>query len=138
MLPLHFAESNKVYKAPKDWDESIHGPCADLHTLEQNGTISSIWKPTEEELAILVAGGAIVLTLTSQYQPPVRLWTTPIEPIEDEPAVAVEDEVEEVSETVEDPHPEVHDFPSETGPLSAEEEHDTIEEAVRKTTARLN
>jgi hypothetical protein len=139
MQPIHFAESNFCYKAPADWDEKTNGPCADLHVFQNDDSISSVWKPSPEELAQLNAGGAVVLTVVANFQPPVRLWTAPLEPItEDEPVVESVPEEDEPSQIIEEPHTEVVDNDFKPQPLGADEEHDTIQEIGAKRRQKLN
>lgn len=140
MQAIHFAESNFCYKAPKDWDETTNGPCADLHVFQNDGSISSVWKPSAEELAMLNAGGAVVLTVVANFQPPVRLWTAPIEPItESEPVEeAPPEEDEPDSQIIEEPHAEVVENDFKPTPLGADEEHDTIQDIHVKRAAKLN
>ena len=70
MEPVKFKGANCVYTAPE---------CKDLPACEQKDenygfSVTSCWKPSEEDLAILNAGGCICLTVAGG-QPPVSLWT---------------------------------------------------------------
>lgn len=69
--------------------------CSDLHvnkTIVELGeqrrefrAVQSFWKPDEEELRSLAAGGAVVLTILGSGMPPVMMAVTPIE-ANDQPA----------------------------------------------------
>lgn len=143
MFSTRFVEANLTLKAPEDWDVEANGPCEDLHVYAKDGTITSVWKPTPEELAELNAGGGVALTIYGRSMPPVALWTIKMEAAtEAEIAEKVEipiadDQEDEVSE-VEDPHPEVVDTGSRVRALTEDEEHDTIEDVARKNEASKN
>lgn len=68
MEPVKFEGMNVTYVAPG---------CKDLPTKveESDGNLSviSCWKPSEEDLAALNAGGCICLNVLGG-QPPVALW----------------------------------------------------------------
>lgn len=72
MEPIKIADANRVFVAPKQWDEAKHGPCFDLPARQVGDTVATGWKPSPEELALLVAGGYVVLTIFGR-QPPVSL-----------------------------------------------------------------
>lgn len=81
MSPIPFRESNKTYHKPQGWTDE---QCSDLHVWEGpvpidantavNGIISC-WMPTEEELADLNAGKPIFISVLSNVQPPISLFT---------------------------------------------------------------
>jgi hypothetical protein len=137
MKAIHFAEANLCLKAPENWDEEKNGKCEDLFVRLQDGMITSIWVPTPEELAVLNAGGGVALTVHSQSQPPVSLWTVPLtiekaEAPQGETDTPVAVEEEESTEAVEEPHAEVVEPRHGAQALSPEDEHDTIEEVAAK------
>ena len=84
MIPIRFASANAALSAPKDWDEEANGPCQDLPVLQTNSGFLSVWKPSEEELAILNEGGAVYLTVMGVTHPVVQLGTTELSPPEEE------------------------------------------------------
>lgn len=131
MNPVQFEGANLCLKAPEGWDEEKNGPCADLHVLSANAMMHSVWKPSEEELAILNAGGGVVLTIHSDKHPAVSLSTTELQVIKDN-----EPEDTSAAEQVEDPHPEVEEPRNGAVPLSLEEEHDTIEDIIARNQTR--
>lgn len=79
MIPQKFTAANVLLKAPEDHDEQKYGPCIDLPMFfdRLHGVMTSIWKPTDEELAVLNSGGGValrVITPNAQH-PPVHLMT---------------------------------------------------------------
>ena len=121
MNPVKFEMANLVLGQPKNWDEEKMGVCQPLYLYHNEGELHSIWKPTEEELAILAQGGGVVLTVIGNGHPVVRLGVAEIEPVEN-------------FESVEPTHEEVVDQPLTAKPLDSEDEHDTIEDAAEKNT----
>ena len=64
-----------IYKAPVDWDEKTMGPCADLYASFDGAILTTIWKPTPDEIFKLVTGGVIVISLVSKSMPPMMVET---------------------------------------------------------------
>lgn len=61
------------WKAPQDWDPEADGRCSDLAVRVVDGDVhESLWEPTPAELAILNAGGFVLLRVKGR-QPPVML-----------------------------------------------------------------
>jgi hypothetical protein len=58
--------------APKDWDPKKDGDCGGLPIRFDGRGCRSAWKPTPEELAVLIDGGYIELYVAG-WQPPVSL-----------------------------------------------------------------
>lgn len=82
MNPVKMADTNLLLGAPVDWDENKNGECVALpvkaHRDEhQNPIFQSAWEPSEEEKAIIAAGGRIILTVWGQMHPPVGLHIEP-------------------------------------------------------------
>jgi hypothetical protein len=73
--------NNAVLGAPKDWDQA-QLPCDALPItrIEVEGmpAVVSYWKPSENELAMLAAGGSIGLTVLGVTMPPVMLAVDPL------------------------------------------------------------
>lgn len=74
MNPVKFKRMNTVYTGPG---------CDDLpalQTVADDGreTVTSVWKPTEEELKILNRGGCVCLSVLGG-QPPVSMWVQEVE-----------------------------------------------------------
>ena len=76
--------NNDVLGAPKGWDQG-ELPCSALPITRvtykgckflQQG-VDSYWKPTADELAVLNAGGSIVLSVLGVTMPPVQLSVDP-------------------------------------------------------------
>lgn len=78
MIPHHFEGQDRVLEAPAGYDHEANGECIGLPVKferDEQGRIwgvTSMWKPTAEQLATLNAGGAVVLTCWGG-QPPVAL-----------------------------------------------------------------
>lgn len=72
--------NNDVLGAPKGWDQA-QLPCGALPITrtecEGIPAVVSYWKPSENELAILVAGGSIALWVIGSTMPPVMLVVDP-------------------------------------------------------------
>ena len=84
MNPIRFASANAALSAPPDWDEEKNGPCQDLPVLRNENGFLSVWKPTDEELAILANGGAVYLTVMGASHPVVILGATELSPPEEQ------------------------------------------------------
>ena len=72
--------NNDVLGAPQGWDQA-QLPCSALPITrtECDGipAVVSYWKPTENELAILAAGGSIALWVIGSTMPPLMLAVDP-------------------------------------------------------------
>jgi hypothetical protein len=82
MKGIHFEGVNKLFGAPKGWDEAKDGPCLTLPTrssILENGLVmvQSVWQPTADERKALAAGHNLVLTVLGG-QPPVMLTVADI------------------------------------------------------------
>lgn len=73
MNPVDIPGSNKTFKAPRDWDEAKRGPCGDLKVIDTGETIQSAWQPEPQELAMLVRGAPVVLTVWGRGIPAVAV-----------------------------------------------------------------
>lgn len=77
MIPKIIEGWNKKWTTPEGWSKDR---CGDLHVKEEmeNGipVMSSAWEPTPAELAILNAGGSVVLGIIGVAHPPVKLYVT--------------------------------------------------------------
>jgi hypothetical protein len=76
MIPRHIAGATHALGAPADWDKTRDGNCCVLHVRAvrdgRNTRFESAWEPTPEELALLNAGGSVILSVVGG-QPPVWL-----------------------------------------------------------------
>lgn len=77
MEPVKFEGMNITYVAPG---------CGDLPALaiiegESIQTVTSVWKPSAEDLELLNKGGCICLSVHGG-QPPVGLWTQEVNIVE--------------------------------------------------------
>lgn len=75
MIPVKFAGMNSVFTADG---------CDDLPALKREHettgmtSVTSCWKPTDEEIEDLKAGGVVCLAVIGG-QPPVSLWTQQVQ-----------------------------------------------------------
>jgi hypothetical protein len=69
MDPIETTESNFVYRGPTP-------DIGDLHCHVDGPRTDSVWKPTEEELAFLIDGGNVLLSVYGHPHPPVAVSVT--------------------------------------------------------------
>lgn len=72
MRPVEIDGATHMFGAPKAWLAERHGECGMLPVRRDGDTYASAWRPSADDLAVLQAGGAIVLTVYG-LQPPVAL-----------------------------------------------------------------
>lgn len=82
MKPVCISGATHVFGEPKDWDAATQGPCGALHVREVidpdiGPELRSAWQPDADELAILNAGGVVILNVVGDGHPPVALWAEP-------------------------------------------------------------
>lgn len=135
MKPVNFVGANAALKQPADWDEEKNGECEDLAVSidREARTITSIWKPSPEELAALNAGGGVALTVFGEYHPPISIWTVNLTTPQEEDEAEQEDVT---TEMVEDPHPEVVEKKNSATALTPEEEFETITDIIARNNAK--
>ncbi len=105
MISIKFAQANQVLTKPDGWDEEKQGECGDLHVYNSGSYIASCWRPTAEELEALNAGGAVVVSLYGQTQPPMQLFTAVTETVEvqtDENDLVINDKEQAIEEFEDD------------------------------------
>lgn len=74
MKPTVIANANLNLNPPVRWPVEEYGECLPLQVRRTGSTLASAWLPSPEELAILNAGGAVVLTIfTENFYPPVSV-----------------------------------------------------------------
>lgn len=66
MEPVKRSHHNKTYKGPTE-------DIGDLSTYAAEGQVSSHWRPNSEEVAVLVRGGDIEVTIIGEPIPPIRV-----------------------------------------------------------------
>lgn len=69
MTPMFFHGHTNVIGAPEGWDHKAQGECDPLPVQAHDGGLLSVWKPSAEELAVLVKGGGITINLGTFAQP---------------------------------------------------------------------
>lgn len=83
MKAIRFEGQNAVFGAPRDWDEAKSGPCGGLpiKRSEYRGTptLTSYWRPSEEDIANILAGYCVRLTVFGEGHPPVSLDVEAVE-----------------------------------------------------------
>ena len=87
MQPINFAGANHLMGPPKDRSSPV--PCDPLVVRIEGNTVTSVWKPTTQEIEMLRAGAMICLHVYGG-QPPVQILA---EFVEELPAVT--EQVEE-------------------------------------------
>jgi hypothetical protein len=76
MTPTRINGATNTYVAPEGWDAEKDGECGKLPVRAEGRQFSSAWQPSPDELAMLNAGGCVVLTVFGG-QPPVMLAVGP-------------------------------------------------------------
>lgn len=93
MKGIPFKGQTNVLGAPPNWNEEKDGPCEGLpvRTFQQQGGMvvrASVWQPTDEERALIAAGGNVELMVFGSNHPPVYVGAVaPEEAIAPEPNV---------------------------------------------------
>ena len=76
MKPVKFEGANCTYKAPGCKD------LPSLHVLDgEYLSVTSVWKPSAEDLEVLNNGGCVCLNVLGG-QPPVNLWVQEVNIVE--------------------------------------------------------
>ncbi|QEZ47193.1 hypothetical protein [Cupriavidus oxalaticus] len=72
MRPLTTDYTNAMLGAPADWDPTVHGECIGLpvHRDHANNRWLSWYQPTEQDIANLLAGVPIRLSVYGAGHPP--------------------------------------------------------------------
>jgi hypothetical protein len=73
MTPGEIPFATRALGAPAGWDGHRHGDCQVLPIRDRDGYMQSAWYPTEEEIALLVLGKPVVLTVWGTSHPPVSV-----------------------------------------------------------------
>jgi hypothetical protein len=78
MALLKTQHTNMVLGAPKDWDEERDGTCVGLpiHIDLERGVMYSFWQPSEQDIANILAGVPIRLSVFGSGHPPVAIAVT--------------------------------------------------------------
>lgn len=72
MTPCHFIGQTHVLEAPTDYDQSA-GEIGPLPCAVDDCGFVSVWRPSADELSVLLAGGGIVIRLMAPRHPPMAL-----------------------------------------------------------------
>ena len=78
MLIARIENATRNLGAPAGWERETHGTCGGLPIRDELAAgdqpcMTSAWTPTPDELARLVAGASIHLTVLGTAHPPVAL-----------------------------------------------------------------
>ncbi len=74
MAPVKTDSTNRMYRPPKDAEKDC---IEDLPvTIDVNGVQHSFWQPTEVDIANILAGVPVRLSIMSKGHPPVALAVT--------------------------------------------------------------
>lgn len=78
MPPLKTRQTTAVLGAPVDWDPAKQGECIGLpvHRDDLNGRWLSWYQPTEQDIANILAGVPIRLSVYGPGHPPVAIAVT--------------------------------------------------------------
>ena len=77
MIPKRISGSTHYMGAPLGWEPEKDGNCIHLAVRVEDDIWQSAWEPSPAELAMLNAGGSIVLSIVGG-QPPVMLTVEPV------------------------------------------------------------
>ncbi|MCY0858485.1 hypothetical protein [Cupriavidus sp. D39] len=78
MPPVKTKHTNLVVGEPLDWDAARQGEFSGLpvHLDTLNGVMHSFWQPTEQDIANILAGMPIRLSVFGEMHPPVAVAVT--------------------------------------------------------------
>ncbi|GLC92327.1 hypothetical protein Tamer19_17350 [Cupriavidus sp. TA19] len=78
MQPVTTDHTNAMLGAPADWDPAVHGECLGLpvHRDQANNRWLSWYQPTEQDIANILAGLPIRLSVFGAGHPPVAIGVT--------------------------------------------------------------
>jgi UDP:flavonoid glycosyltransferase YjiC (YdhE family) len=82
MQPVPHPSATRRFGPPESWDEARDGPCATIHIADATcptsgaAVMESLYRPDDEELAALNAGGKIILGIFGTVHPVVYLAVT--------------------------------------------------------------
>lgn len=85
MYAIEFADQTQIIGPPPNWEQGKDGifiGALPVCATRENGVpkIKSVWKPSAEELATLVAGGCVTVTLIDSACAPLLVRAEMIEP----------------------------------------------------------
>jgi hypothetical protein len=78
MKPIQTDRTNVLLGAPKDWDAARDGEYIGLpvHLDVENRLFHSFWQPSEQDIADILAGMPVRLTVFGGSHPPVAIAVT--------------------------------------------------------------
>lgn len=87
MKPVKRSDHNKTFIGERQEGDAVVLPgvgdlSVKIHTGDLGPIVTSHWRPSEEELAVLNAGGVVEVDLYTPRIPPVAINVAPAEPAE--------------------------------------------------------
>lgn len=78
MNPVKTEHTNVALGAPQGWDDARDGKCIGLpvHMDQARGVMYSFWQPSEVDIANILAGAPIRLSVFGLGHPPVSIAVT--------------------------------------------------------------
>lgn len=78
MIPIDRKDATHRLGAPANWDGDKDGPCgvlavADVTYESGANAMESLWRPEPEEIAAIVAGNPVILSIVGNFHPVVAL-----------------------------------------------------------------
>lgn len=77
MLPEKIPGANCNLGAPRGWNEQAHGECVTIEARRYGNVFETLWRPSPDEVATLLNGGTVKLSVFGQGFPPVKLEVEP-------------------------------------------------------------
>lgn len=71
MKPIEIKHATRVLGPPPSWEGERQ--CDPLAIRDRGDMMQSAWRPSIEEIALMVAGGAVVLSVWGNAHPPVAI-----------------------------------------------------------------
>jgi len=82
MIPGRIEGATRYLGAPEGWEPETSGECGHLAIRDQTNfdhpSMVSAWLPTPAEIAAIVAGSSIHLSIIGNMHPPVLLFVGPV------------------------------------------------------------
>lgn len=75
MLATEIPGANATLGPPKDWNKEKNGECGSLNVIydSRKNTFTSAWKPSKDELEVLMAGGFVSVCIYSNVHPAISI-----------------------------------------------------------------
>jgi len=73
MTPEIFAQATDIVRVPEGWDHEEYGVFRPFGAWKLSHATLSVWRPTPEELALLIGGGVVVIRTISPEMIPLTI-----------------------------------------------------------------